>query len=94
MLSVRAREFTGSSLTPSLELQPAWDTGDWRPWRGCRCARLARGTNDRQGHEHIQYAGQEGDTSGHLPVRASRWRGSLIHGERLAWVIGDCSPEQ
>ena len=47
-----------------------------------------QGTNDRQGHERIKRAGQEGDrsTSGHLPVRASRWRGSLIHGERLAWV--------
>ena len=40
-----------------------------------------QGTNDRQGHKQIQHAGQERDTSGHLPVRASRWRGSLIHGE-------------
>ena len=44
-----------------------------------------QGTNDRQGHERIQRAGQ-GDTSGHLPITESRWRGSLIHGERLAWV--------
>ena len=48
--------------------------------------------NDRQGHERIQRAGQERDTSGHLPIteskwrKASKWRGSLIHGERLAWV--------
>ena len=45
-----------------------------------------QGTNDRQGHKRIQCAGQEGDTSGHLPFRASRWRVSLIRGERLAWV--------
>ena len=45
-----------------------------------------QGTNDRRGHERIQRAGQELDTSGHLPFRASRWRGSLIHGERLAGV--------
>ena len=38
---MHAREFAGSSLTPSQELQPAWDTGNWRPRRGCRCARLA-----------------------------------------------------
>ena len=45
-----------------------------------------QGTNDRRDHELIQRAGQELDTSGHLPFRASRWRGSLIHGERLAGV--------
>ena len=45
-----------------------------------------QGTNDRQGHERIQHAGQEGDTSGHVPFTASRWRGSLIHRERLPWV--------
>ena len=45
-----------------------------------------QGTNDRQGHERIQRDGQEGDTRVHLPFRASIWRGSLIHGERLAWV--------
>ena len=31
-----------------------------------------QGTNDWQGHERIQGAGQERDTSGHLHVRASR----------------------
>ena len=46
-----------------------------------------QGTNDRQGHERTQRAGQEGDrVPGHLPVRASRWWGSLIHREGLAWV--------
>ena len=45
-----------------------------------------QGTNDGQGHELIQRAGQERDTSGHLLIKESRWRGSLIHGERLAWV--------
>ena len=44
----------------------------------------SQGTSDGQDHERIQRAGQERDVSGHLPVRASRWRGSLIHGERLA----------
>ena len=46
----------------------------------------SQGTSNGQGHERIQGTGQERDTSGHLPVRASRWRGSLIHGERLPWV--------
>ena len=45
-----------------------------------------QGTNDRQRHERIQRAGQERDTSGHLPITESRWQGSLIQGERLAWV--------
>ena len=49
----------------------------------CTLGALATGMQD---HERIQRAGQERDTSGHLPVRASRWRGSLIHGERLAGV--------
>ena len=48
---------------------------------------LARqGTSDGQDHKRIQRAGQEQDMSGHLPVRASRWRGSPIHGQRLAWI--------
>ena len=46
----------------------------------------SQGTSDGQGHERFQRAGQERDTSGHLPLTESRWRGSLIHGERLAWV--------
>ena len=44
----------------------------------------SQGTSDGQNDERIQCAGQERDASGHLPVRASRWRSSLIHGERLA----------
>ena len=43
-------------------------------------------TSDGQGHERIQCAGQGQDTSGHLLFMDSTWRGSLIHGERLAWV--------
>ena len=43
-----------------------------------------QGTNVGQGHERIQRAGQERDTSGHLLFIGFRWRGSLIHGERLA----------
>ena len=45
-----------------------------------------QGTNDRQGHERIERVGQERDTRGQLPITESKWRGSLIHGERLAWV--------
>ena len=30
------------------------------------------------------------EMSGYLPVRASRWRGSLIHGEQLAWITAQC----
>ena len=29
------------SLDLELNLQLAWDTGGWRLWRGCRCARRA-----------------------------------------------------
>ena len=43
-------------------------------------------TNDGQDHERIQRNGHERDTSGHLLSMGSRWRGSLIHGERLAGV--------
>ena len=43
-------------------------------------------TCNGQDHERIQRAGQERDTSGHLPLMESRWRGSLIHDERLAGV--------
>ena len=46
-----------------------------------------QGTNDGQGHEQIQRAGQERYTSGHLPFTESRWLGSLIRGERLAGVV-------
>ena len=46
----------------------------------------SQGTSDRQDHERFQRAGQERDTSGQLPIMESRWRGSLIHGEQLAWV--------
>ena len=44
----------------------------------------SQGTSDGQDHERVQRTGQERDTSGHLPLRVSRWRGSLIHVERLA----------
>ena len=46
----------------------------------------SQGTSEGQDHERYQRAGQERDTSGHLPLTESRWRGSLIHGERLAGV--------
>ena len=46
----------------------------------------SQGTSDWQDHERIQRAGQERDTSGHLLFTESKWRGSRIHGERLAGV--------
>ena len=46
----------------------------------------SQSTSDGQGYERIQRAGQERDASGHLLFTESRWRGSLIHGERLAGV--------
>ena len=45
-----------------------------------------QGTNDGQDHERFQRARQEKDLCGHLPLTESRWRGSLIHGKRLAGV--------
>ena len=46
----------------------------------------SQGTSDGQDHERIQRAAQERDMSGHLLFTESRWRGSLIHGERLAGI--------
>ena len=50
-----------------------------------------QGTNDGQDHKQIQHAGQERDTSGHLLFTKSKWRGSLIPSERLAWVTAQGS---
>ena len=46
----------------------------------------SQGTSDGQDHKRIEHTGQERDTTGHLPLRASKWRGNLIHGKRLADV--------
>ena len=50
----------------------------------CRCAHWAWHYRDRQDHDLIQCAGQERDM--YTAIRVSRWRGSLIHRKRLAWV--------
>ena len=47
---------------------------------------VTQGTSDGQDHKRIQCTGQERDTSRHFPIRASRWRGRLIHGKQLAGV--------
>ena len=86
MLSVRqSREFTGSHLTPTQSCSQL-GTQVIGGYVEDAVVHAWQGTNDRQGHKRIQRAGQEQDTSAHLPVRASRWQGSLIHGKRLAWV--------
>ena len=88
-LSVRPSVCNGSSpgvawprtkSCSQLETQATGGHGEDSVVHACQ------GTNDRQGHERIQRAGQERDTSGHLPLTESRWRGSQIHGERLAGV--------
>ena len=76
---------TGRRLPPS---QGRWQAGTLAVggYGEDASVHASQGTSDGQDHERIQCAGQERDASGHLLFTESRWRGSLIHGERLAWV--------
>ena len=86
-LSVRAWEVTGSSLT---EPRAAASLGHRRLEAMARmplCTLAKALTKGKTTSEFNNHAGQERDTSGHLLFTESRWRGSPIHGKRLAWVI-------